>query len=259
MRRLEGKVALVSGTARGLGRATALMFAAEGALVVVGDLLHDEAVETQRQIARDGGTALTPGPLDVTSPESVAAWVEEAAAAFGGVDIVLVNAGSVWFGPLADQSYDDGPATVRAELDSVRLTARAAWQHLVRSRGCIITVDSAAGLTDSMATHRTTHSAAKGEVAALNRRLAAEGAELGIRANCVSPVLIGSDRSRSHLPSEAFRLHDTTWHLPLGRLGLPQDVAAAAVFLASEDASNISGTNLVVDGAWSPVLPGSPA
>ncbi|MFD3612072.1 SDR family NAD(P)-dependent oxidoreductase [Streptomyces atroolivaceus] len=86
MKRLEGKVALIYGTARGQGRAAALRFAAEGALVVGGDLLHEEAVETQLLIARERGSALAPGPLDVADEDSVRAWVAEAADAFGGID-----------------------------------------------------------------------------------------------------------------------------------------------------------------------------
>ncbi|MCX5232852.1 SDR family NAD(P)-dependent oxidoreductase [Streptomyces sp. NBC_00233] len=256
MRRLEGKVALISGTARGLGRAAALRFAAEGALVVCGDLLHDEALETQREIGREGGTALTPGPLDVTCPESVEAWVGEAVEAFGGVDIVLTNAGSVWFGPLTEQSYDDYAATVRSALDSVWLTTRAAWPHLARSRGCVVTVGSTAGITGSLTNHRTAHSAAKDGVIALTRRLAAEGAEHGIRANCVSPGLVATEGSRGDLLADTHPLRDAARHIPLGRLGTPQDVASVAAFLASEDASYVSGTHLIVDGGWSAVLPG---
>ncbi|MEU5095601.1 SDR family oxidoreductase [Streptomyces sp. NPDC020996] len=97
-RRPEGKVALISGTARGQGGAAALRFAAEGALVVGGDLPHEEAVETRRIVAREGGTALAPGPLDVTDEDSVRSWVEEAVDAFGGVDIVYADAGAVRFG-----------------------------------------------------------------------------------------------------------------------------------------------------------------
>ncbi|GGY97274.1 hypothetical protein GCM10010300_46550 [Streptomyces olivaceoviridis] len=126
MKRLEGKVALISGTARGRGRAAALRFAAEGALVVGGDLLHEEAVGTQRLIAREGGTALTPGPLDVTDEASVRSWVAEAVDAFGGIDVVCVNAGAVRFGGIDSRPYEDCAFTVRAELDSVRLTVRAA-------------------------------------------------------------------------------------------------------------------------------------
>ncbi|MEU3607056.1 SDR family NAD(P)-dependent oxidoreductase [Streptomyces sp. NPDC035033] len=256
MRRLEGKIALISGTARGIGKAAALRFAAEGALVVGGDLLHEEALETQRQIGREGGTALTPGPLDVTRPESVEAWVTEAAEAFGGIDIVLTNAGTVRFGPLAEQSYADYRTTVQSELDSVWLTVRAAWPHLTRSRGCVVTVGSTAGLTGSVSNHRTAHSAAKGGVIALTRQLAAEGAAHGIRANCVSPGLINTEGSRGNLLADTHPLRDTARHVPLGRLGLPQDIAAAAVFLASTEAAYISAANLVVDGGWSAVLPG---
>ncbi|MFE9628400.1 SDR family NAD(P)-dependent oxidoreductase [Streptomyces sp. NPDC006527] len=142
MKRLEGKVALVSGTARGQGRAAALRFAAEGALVVGGDLLHEEAVETQRLIAREGGIALTPGPLDVTDEESVRSWVDEAADAFGGIDIVYANAGAVCFGSIDGQPYADFSFTLRAELSpsapiSVRSTpptSRSATRTATSSR-----------------------------------------------------------------------------------------------------------------------------
>ncbi len=107
MKRLEGKVALISGTARGQGRAAALRFAAEGALVVGGDLLHEQALETQRLIGREGGVALTPAPLDATDENSVRAWIEEAVSAFGGIDILSANAGAVRFGAVGTQPYAD--------------------------------------------------------------------------------------------------------------------------------------------------------
>lgn len=113
-----------------------------------------------------------------------------------------------------------------AGLDSVRLTAHLAWPHLVSSRGCVLTVGSTAGLTGSLTNRRSAHSASKGAVIALTRQLAAEGAPHGIRANCISP-------------------------------GIPDDVVDAALFLASDEASYITGTNLVVDGGWSTVLPGA--
>ncbi|MFF9488235.1 SDR family NAD(P)-dependent oxidoreductase [Streptomyces sp. NPDC014676] len=206
MRRLDGKVALISGTARGQGRAAALRFAAEGALVVGGDLLHEEAVETQRLIAREGGTALTPGPLDVTDEESVRSWVAEAVDAFSGVDIVYANAGAVRFGAIGSQTYEDFAFTVRAELDSVWLTVRAAWPHLIASGGCVLTVGSTAGLTGSLTNPRTAHPATKGAVIALTRQLAAEGAPYGVRANCVSPGGPGGISPPTRPPSSA-----STW------------------------------------------------
>ncbi|MEU1167373.1 SDR family oxidoreductase [Streptomyces sp. NPDC005921] len=118
-RRLAGKVALISGTARGQGRAAALRFAAEGALVVGGDLRHEGALETQRLITEAGGTARTPARLDVTDEDSVRAWVTEAVRAFGRVDILYANAGAVRFGAVDTQPYEDFAFTLRAELDSV--------------------------------------------------------------------------------------------------------------------------------------------
>ncbi|GGQ97272.1 SDR family oxidoreductase [Streptomyces flaveolus] len=106
-------MALISGTARGQGRAAALRFAAEGALVVGGDLPHEEAVETQRLIAREGGTALSPSLLDVTDEDSVRAWTEEAVDAFGGIDIVHADAGAVRFGAIDGRSSDGSPKIVR--------------------------------------------------------------------------------------------------------------------------------------------------
>ncbi|MER6678707.1 SDR family NAD(P)-dependent oxidoreductase [Streptomyces sp. NPDC000983] len=256
MKRLEGKVALISGTARGQGRAAALRFAAEGALVVGGDLLHEEALETQRLIAEAGGTALVPGPLDATSETSVHQWVTDAADAFGGIDILYANAGAVRFGAVDEQSYEDFAFTMRAELDSVWLSARAAWPHLVRSRGNIVTVGSTAGLTGSVTNARTAHSASKGAVIALTRQLAAEGALHGIRANCVSPGMIDTEGTRGDLLAEDHPMRGIARHIPLGRVGAPDEVVNAAVFLASDEASYITAANLVVDGGWSSVLPG---
>lgn len=159
MRRLDGKVALISGTADGQGRAAALRFAAEGALVVGGDLLHEQALGTQRLIAREGGTALTPGPLDVTDEQSVSSWVHEAVDAFGGIDTVC--AGADRFGPVNSRPCKDFAFTMRAELDPVWLTVRSAWPHLRRSRGCILTIGSTAGLTGSLTNRTTAHSASR--------------------------------------------------------------------------------------------------
>ncbi|MFF7985337.1 SDR family NAD(P)-dependent oxidoreductase [Streptomyces sp. NPDC007901] len=255
-KRLAGKVALISGTARGQGRAAALRFAAEGALVVGGDLRHEGALETQRLISEAGGAARTPAPLDVTDEDSVRAWVAEAVRAFGGVDILYANAGAVRFGAVDTQPYEDFAFTMRAELDSVWLAAHVAWPHLVRSRGCILTVGSTAGLTGSLTNRRTAHSASKGAVIALTRQLAAEGAPHGVRANCVSPGMIDTEGSRGDLLAEDHPMRTIARHIPLGRVGRPDEVVNAAVFLASDEASYITGANLVVDGGWSTVLPG---
>jgi NAD(P)-dependent dehydrogenase (short-subunit alcohol dehydrogenase family) len=126
----------------------------------------------------------------------------------------------------------------------------------VRSRGCVLTVGSTAGLTGSLTNQRSAHSASKGAVIALTRQLAAEGAPHGIRANCVSPGMVDTEGSRGDLLAADHPMCTIARHIPLGRVGLPDEVVGAAVFLASDEASYITGANLVVDGGWSSVLPG---
>lgn len=154
--------------------------------MVGGDLLHEQAVETQRLIARQGGTALTPGTVDVTDEDSVRSWAQEAVDAFRGIDIVYANADTVRFGPVDSQPHDDFTSAVRAELKSVWLTAHATWSHLIRSCGCILTADWTPVLGGSLTNRRT----AKDGVIALTRRIAVEGAPYGIRANCITPSTI---------------------------------------------------------------------
>jgi meso-butanediol dehydrogenase/(S,S)-butanediol dehydrogenase/diacetyl reductase len=254
--RLAGKVALISGTARGMGRAAALRFAAEGAIVAGGDLLEDEARETLALI-EDSGAVGSTTRLDVTDPQSVQAWVQAAVAQFERIDILYANAGAVRFGPIDEQPLADWRLTLNAELDSVFVTAQAAWPYLKVNGGVIITVGSTAGILGSTTNQRAAHTASKGGVIALTRQLAAEGAPHGIRAVCISPGMISTEGSRDNLLAPGHPMRKIADAIPLQRLGTPADVVAAAVFLASDDAAYITGTNLVIDGGWSAVLPGS--
>ncbi|MEV1078354.1 SDR family oxidoreductase [Streptomyces sp. NPDC050211] len=145
----------MSGTTRGQGRAATLWFAAEGAIVVGGDLRHESGLKTQRLVTKAGGTALTSGPLDATDEDSVRAWVEEVADAFGGIDILYANANAFRFGAVDTQPYEYFGCTMRAEPDSVWPAAQVARPHLVRSRGCIVTVGSTADLIGSLTNKRT--------------------------------------------------------------------------------------------------------
>jgi len=235
--RLDGKVALISGTGRGIGAAAATRFAAEGATVVGGDLPE----------------------LDVTDESSVERWVADAVAENGRIDVFYANAGAVRFGALEEQSFEDWRFTLSAELDSVFLCAKQAWPHLRASRGCVITIGSTAGLTGSLTNKRVAHTASKGGVVAVTRQLAAEGAPHGIRVNCISPGMIDTDGARENLLSDDHPMRLIARAIPLGRLGTPEDVVNLAVFLASDEAGYVTGANFVVDGGWSAVLPGAPA
>lgn len=258
MGRLDSKVTPISGTARGQGRAAALRFAAEGALVVGGDLLKEAAVETVKIVRKLGGTMLSVDSLDVTDESSVSSWIQTAANVSGKTDILYNNAGAVRFVSVDEQSFDDWRFTLTAELDSVFLACKHAWGFLKEGGGgAIINIGSTAGMRGSMTNARTAHTASKGGVIALTRQLAAEGAKYGIRVNCISPGMISTEGARKTLLHPDHPMYEISQSIPLRRVGTPEDVVSAAVFPASDEAAYITGANLVVDGGWSAALPGA--
>lgn len=252
---LDGKIAVISGIGRGIGRVAAMQFAAAGAHVCGGDLDAGAAADTAAEVSAAGFGTVTTGRVDVTDERSVAEWVQACADTHGRIDVLYNNAGAVRFGSLAEQPFPDWRFTLAAELDSVFLVSKAAWPHLVASRGVIINVGSVVGLAGSVLVGRVAHTASKGGVIALTRQLAAEGARHGIRANVISPGLIETEGTRESLLRSDSPMSRGRTAVPLGRLGTAADVADAAVFLASDKASYINGANLVIDGGWSAVLP----
>ena len=259
MGRLEGKVALITGTGGGMGRAAAELFAREGAIAVGCDLKEEGAQETAERVRRAGGTMTSTQPLDLGDEAAVKDWIDGAARAYGGIDVLYNNAGATRFDPVEKESYEDWKFTLRNELDVVFLACKHAWPHLrARGGGSVINVGSTAGLTGSLTLDRTAHTASKGGVIALTRQLAAEGARHGIRANCISPGMILSPATSEPIfENPEHPMHRIRDHIPLGRVGEPEDVARCALFLASDDSSYMTAANLVLDGGWSSVLPGA--
>jgi meso-butanediol dehydrogenase/(S,S)-butanediol dehydrogenase/diacetyl reductase len=256
--RLAGKVTLITGTAGGQGRAAALLFAAEGATVVGTDVNPEGAAETVELVRAAGGDMDSTHPLDLGDEDGVRAWVDEAAERHGGIDVVYNNAGATRFSPIAETSYADWSFVVRNELDIVFLVTKHAWPHLVaRGGGCVLLVGSTAGITGSLTNTRIAHTATKGGVVAMTKQLAAEGAVHGIRANCVSPGMIRTPATEGDLLARDHPMATIARSIPLGRIGAPEEVARCALFLASDEASYVTGANLVVDGGWSAVLPGA--
>ncbi|ROO88058.1 NAD(P)-dependent dehydrogenase (short-subunit alcohol dehydrogenase family) [Actinocorallia herbida] len=258
MGRLHGKVALITGTGSGQGRTAARLFAAEGAIVVGCDLDQDGAAETVEMVRSSGGTMSSTHPLDLGDEASVQAWIDAAADAHGGIDILYNNAAATRFSPLTETSYEDWSFTLRNELDIVFLATKHAWPHLIaRGGGSVLLVGSTAGITGSVTNHRIAHTAGKGGIVAMTRQLAAEGAAHGIRVNCVSPGMIETPASTRTLLAEDHPMRTIARAIPLGRIGTPDEVARCALFLLSEESSYVTGANLVVDGGWSTVLPGA--
>lgn len=254
--RLAGKTAVITGTASGQGRAAARVFAAEGALVVGCDMDDHGAKATVEEVTAAGGR-MSSTRVDLTDEAAVASWAEEVAAVHGQVHILYANAAATKFGPVEQLSLGDWQWNVAHEMDVVFLPIRYFWPQLVRSAGsAIVLVGSTAGVTGSMTNKRLAHTATKGAVVAMTKQLAAEGAPYGLRVNAVSPGMIRTAATENDLLAPDHPMNAIARHIPLGRVGSAEEVARCALFLASDEASYVTGANLMVDGGWSAVLPG---
>lgn len=250
-----GKVVLITGTAGGQGRAAALRFAAAGAVVHGGDLDAESDARTRAMVADAGGT-MTVGddPVDLGEPDDVAAWVAGAAERHGRIDVLYNNASAPRFAPVDELDVKAWRATVRNELDLVHLACHHAWPHLVETGGVILNTASASALLGVPGLGNAAHAATKGGVIAYTRQLAAEGGPHGIRANCISPGVIETPGTAGMLARPGARDAAAALSL-LGRIGTADEVAAAALWLCSDEASFVTGTNLVIDGGWSVASP----
>lgn len=246
--RLSGKIALISGTGGGQGRAAALRFAAEGAIVVGCDISADGQHETIELVRKAGGTMTgTEGAVDLASSAGANAWIEAAVAEHGRIDILYNNASSSRFAPIEKMTDEDWHFTLRNEIDIVFFPTRAAWPHLSRPGGVIINIGSTAGWAGSPGAGTLAHNATKGAVIAMTRQLALEGAPHGIRAVSLSPGFVRTPGTAAFLENPDIRAKLTA-RIPLGRPGEPEEIVAAALFIASDEASFLTGTDIVVDG-----------
>jgi NAD(P)-dependent dehydrogenase (short-subunit alcohol dehydrogenase family) len=250
---LDGKVALISGTGGGMGRAAALEFAAQGARVVGCDLDAAGAGETAALVEAAGGTIESIAPADLTRPEDAEAWVARATERFGGVDALYNNASVARVGPWDEVDYEAWRFAVTYELDIVFLSTKAAWPALVaRGGGVVINVASVAAKMGAGFVHQHAHGAAKGGVLAFTKHLVVSGAPHGIRAVSISPGLILTPATRPVVtrpdgsPSDAGAQLLTG--IPSGRFGEAEEVARLAAFLASDAAGYINGADIAIDG-----------
>jgi NAD(P)-dependent dehydrogenase (short-subunit alcohol dehydrogenase family) len=244
--RLQGKVALVTGAGSGIGKRTALRFAEEGALVAAADLRGETAEATAAEL---GGGALGLA-LDVTQAASIEAGLDALLERFGGLDVVVNNAGVTIVGAAHELEEADWDRELATNLKSIYLVSKAAWPHLVaRGGGAILTTASIAGIWAIPAD--AAYCASKAGAIMLTKCMALDGAKAGIRVNCVCPGFIETPMIQGYFADqpdpEAARSFAIGIH-PLGRLGEPRDIADAFVYLASDEASWVTGTALVVDG-----------
>jgi NAD(P)-dependent dehydrogenase (short-subunit alcohol dehydrogenase family) len=245
--RLAGKVCVVTGSGGGMGRATAVTFAREGALVVGCDVAVEPAEETLRLVRAAGGQMVSLQPCHLSDPEECARLVELAIGEFGRIDVLFNLAGRTHFNWLQDTTDEDWTTARQDEVDLVFYLTRATWPHLRESRGVVVNMASLNGQLSFKLLPSLSHTTNKAAIIAMTRQLAMEGGEHGIRVNSISPGLIVSNATRGELEDEGFgaQMRDRT---VLGRLGQPEDVANVALFLASDESSYLTGIDIVVDG-----------
>ncbi len=241
---LDGRYALVTGASRGIGRAIALRLAAEGAAVALnfaGNVAAAEAV--RKEIESAGGKAILV-PADVADETAATEMVEKTAEAFGAIDILVNNAGITRDGLLLRMKEEDWDAVLNTNLKGVFHCSKAAAKFMMKKRyGRIVNLASVVGLVGNSC--QANYAAAKAGVIGFTKALAKELAGRGITANAIAPGFIRSDMT-DVLPD---KVKETMLAgIPLGRAGEPEDVAKAALFLASDQAAYITGQVLTVDG-----------
>ncbi|GLX08251.1 short-chain dehydrogenase [Microbispora sp. NBRC 16548] len=251
---LDGKVVLITGTAGGQGRVASLVFAREGAKVVGCDIQVDANNETVELVRRAGGDMTGIAPIDLTDPEQARQLVEDAMAAYGGLDVVYNNAAMPRFGPMPDFSVEDWRVTIAGELDIPFFVSKFAWPHLVRrGGGVIINVASMAGMIAGEVPPMVAHSAANAGVIGMTRQFALEGARHGIRAVAISPGPVLTPASDRDLGDDQAARDAITRKTLLKRFARPEEIVELAAFLASDRAAYITGANYAADGgatAW---------
>lgn len=246
-KRLNGKIALITGAGSGIGRASAVRFAQEGAVVFVNDREESTAQIVVDQIREQGGTAQL-AAADVTDPAAVKALVDRVAAQRGRLDVLFNNAGGQQPRPTHEMGIDDFHQIVALNFHSAFYGVHAALPVMMRQGGgVILSTSSGAGLgaVEGLAIY----GAAKAAMASLMGSIAAEYGRYGIRANTISPGPMDTPALRTYLDTVPDGAAIFARQVPVGRLGTAEDIAAAAVFLASDEAAYVSGVVLPVDGA----------
>lgn len=252
--RLAEKTVAITGTGSGQGQAAALLFAAEGARVFGCDLNPDRSLATELAVQTAGGwMRSSAAPVDLSQRSAVESWFDEIAQESVQLDVLYNNASRPKFAFMNDMTEERWNFTLANELTLIYTACRTAWPRFIaQGHGCVINTASTAGMVAFHDLGNLAHSAAKGGVIAMTRQLAAEGAPHGIRVNSISPGFIETQGTRRLTEDPTFKSQMLAKHM-LPRLGTPDDIAYCALYLATDEASWVTGANFAIDGgqtAW---------
>ncbi len=247
MRGLNNKTAIVTGAQRGIGRAIALELSKNGATVAVSDLNLEGCEKVCQEIEERGGRALAV-ECDITKKEQVDELISRTEEEFGEIDILVNNAGVVTLKPFAEMSEEEWNFDIDVNLKGTIRCARAVAPKMVkRKSGKIISIASIAGMVGFA--NASAYCASKGGIVNLTRELSLELSPQGINVNAVAPGVIETKMTEDMLNDEETK-KGLLQNIPQNRIGKPEDIGRAVAFLASEEASYITGHTLVVDGGW---------
>jgi NAD(P)-dependent dehydrogenase (short-subunit alcohol dehydrogenase family) len=247
--RLAGKVAFITGGGTGIGRACATLFAREGAQLALVGRRREPLEAVASEITSAGGSAL-PYPADVVQAQEVESAIQATIQRFGGLDVVVNNAGMLLAATAEQTSQEDWNRILAVNLTAVFLVSRTALPAMrKRGGGSIVNIGSVLGLVGMR--QRAAYTAAKGGVTMLTKAMALDHAAEGIRVNCICPAIVETELVRQVLeatPDPEATRRSRIAQIPLGRLGQPEDVAQLALFLASDESSWLTGTAIPLDG-----------
>jgi len=243
--RLEGKVAIITGAGSGIGQATAQLFAEEGAKVVVPEYNATTGQKTVDLIRKAGGEAIFV-QVDVSKADQVERMVQMAVDTYGGIDVLFNNAGILYFGTLTETEEDVWDRVMAVNLKGIYLCSKYVIPHMIAGGGgSIINASSSTGANDACP-NAAAYVASKGGVTLLTKCMAIDYAQYGIRVNAVAPGPTDTPMLRENLSEQ--ELKDFAATFPMKRLGQPRELAQAVLFLASDDASFVTGCVMAVDG-----------